>query len=83
MEDLSKYLPTADMVADFELFKNMTPEERVTFQEERAQKIEAMSADEKKTFTEVTEKGLKVIKSELQEVKLALDLENVAFKRIS
>lgn len=71
------------MVADFELFKNMTPEERVTFQEERAQKIEAMSADEKKTFTEATEKGLKVIKSELQEVKLALDLENVAFKRIS
>lgn len=71
------------MVADFELFKNMTPEERVTFQEERAQKIEAMSADEKKTFIEATEKGLKVIKSELQEVKLALDLENVAFKRIS
>lgn len=33
MEDLSKFLPTADMQADFELFKNMTPEERAMFQE--------------------------------------------------
>ena len=39
--ELSKFLPTADMQADFELFKNMTPEERAMFQEKRAQKIEA------------------------------------------
>lgn len=78
MEDLSKFLPTADMQADFELFKNMTPEERAMFQEKRAQKIEAMPGDEKKIFTEATEKGLKAIKSELQDVKLALELGDVA-----
>ena len=78
MEDLSKFLPTADMQADFELFKNMTPKERAMFQEKRAQKIEAMPGDEKMIFTEATEKGLKAIKSELQDVKLALGLGDVA-----
>ncbi len=72
--ELSKFLPTADMQADFELFKNMTPKERAMFQEKRAQKIEAMPGDEKMIFTEATEKGLKAIKSELQDVKLALEL---------
>jgi len=78
MEDLSKFLPTADMQADFELFKNMTPKERAMFQEKRAQNIEAMPGDEKMIFTEATEKGLKAIKSELQDVKLALELGDVA-----
>ena len=64
--ELSKFLPTADMQADFELFKNMTPKERAMFQEKRAQKIEAMPGDEK------------MIKSELQDVKLALELGDVA-----
>lgn len=35
--ELSKFLPTADMQADFELFKNMTPKGRAMFQENRAQ----------------------------------------------
>ena len=76
--ELSKFLPTADMQADFELFKNMTPKERAMFQEKRAQKIEAMPGDEKMIFTEATEKGLKAIKSELQDVKLAVELGDVA-----
>ena len=38
MENLSKYLPTAEMLEDFKKFKSMTPEERTVFQEERARK---------------------------------------------
>lgn len=78
MEDLSKYLPTTDMQVEFEKYKNMTPEERATFQEERARTIEAMSVKDKKKFTSATKKGLNVIKSDLQDVKLALKLGDVA-----
>ena len=39
MRDLSKFLPTADMQADFEKFQSLSPEERAMFQEERARKI--------------------------------------------
>ena len=38
MRDLSKFLPTADMQADFEKFQSLSPEERAMFQEERARK---------------------------------------------
>ena len=42
MRDLSKFLPTADMQADFEKFQSLSPEERAMFQEERARKMESM-----------------------------------------
>lgn len=77
MEDLSKFLPTADMLEDFEKFKNMTPEQRIVFQEERARKIDAMSADDKKTFIDTTKRSLEAIKSGLQDVKLSLELGDV------
>lgn len=78
MEDLSKFLPTAEMLEDFEKYRNMTTKERAMFQEERAQKIGTMSADDKKTFTDATHRGLEAIKSDLQDVKLALELGDVA-----
>ena len=78
MKDLSKYLPTDDMMSDFEKFKSMTPEERIKFQEGRARKIEAMTVNEKQIFAEDTKKGLDNIKNELQEMKLALELGDVA-----
>ena len=78
MKDLSKYLPTDDMMSDFEKFKSMTPEERIKFQEGRARKIEAMTVNEKQIFAEATKKGLDNIKNELQEMKLALELGDVA-----
>ncbi|RHJ91102.1 DUF5053 domain-containing protein [Parabacteroides bouchesdurhonensis] len=78
MGDLSKFLPTQDMMSDFEKFKNMSPEERVVFQEERARKVDAMSSEERTSFVNATHKGLKTIKDELQDVKLALELGDVA-----
>ncbi|WP_102408034.1 DUF5053 domain-containing protein [Parabacteroides bouchesdurhonensis] len=78
MGDLSKFLPTQDMMSDFEKFKNMSPEERVVFQEERARKVDAMSSEERTSFVNATYKGLKTIKDELQDVKLALELGDVA-----
>lgn len=78
MENLSKYLPTAEMLEDFKKFKSMTPEERTVFQEERARKIEAMPAEDRKTFTDATKEGLDAVKSDLQDVKLALELGDIA-----
>lgn len=78
MKDLSRFLPTDDMLADFEKYKNMSPEERAAFQEERARKIEAMSDDDKVAYKKSTHKGLGAIKEELQDVKLALELGDVA-----
>ncbi len=78
MKDLSKFLPTTGMQADFEKFKSMSPEERAAFQEERAQQVEAMSENERVAFIENTRKGLGAIKDELQDVKLALELGDVA-----
>lgn len=78
MKDVSKFLPTTDMQADFEKFKRMSPEERTAFQEERAQQVEAMSGDDRTAFIENTHKGLGAIKDELQDVKLALELGDVA-----
>lgn len=78
MKDLSKFLPTTDMQADFEKFKRMSPEERAAFQEERAQQVEAMSENDRATFIENTHKGLGAIKDELQDMKLALELGDVA-----
>lgn len=78
MKDLSRFLPTADMLADFEKYKNMSPKERAIFQEERARKMEAMSDDDKAAFRKSTHKGLEAIQEELQNVKLALELGDVA-----
>lgn len=78
MKDISKFLPTADMQVDFEKYKNMSSEERIAFQEERARKVEAMSEDEKVAFIKNTHKGLDAIKGELQDVKLSLELGDVA-----
>lgn len=78
MKDLSKFLPTTDMQDDFEKFKRMSPEERTVFQEERSQQVEAMSGNDRAAFIENTHKGLRAIKDELQDVKLSLELGDVA-----
>lgn len=77
MNDLSKYLLTDDMLADFEKFKNMTLEERMVFQEERSQKVEAMSDKEKQIFFETTKKSLNAIKNDLQSIKLTMELGDI------
>lgn len=66
------------MQDDFEKFKNMSPEERTAFQEERARKVEAMSKKDKAIFIESTHQGLTAIKEGLEDIKLALELGDVA-----
>lgn len=78
MKDLSKFLPTDDMQADFEKFKRMSPEERAVFQEERARKVEAMSKDEQAAFVKATHKAVGAIKDELEDIKITLELGDVA-----
>ena len=78
MRDLSKFLPTADMQADFEKFQSLSPEERAMFQEERARKMESMPGEEREAFVDSTREGLRAIKNELQDVKLALELGDIA-----
>lgn len=78
MKDISRFLPTADMQAEFEKYKKMSDEERAAFQEERALKVEAMSKDDKAAFVKNTHKGLGAIQDELENVKLALELGDVA-----
>lgn len=78
MNHITKFLPTEEMRSDFERFKQMTPAEREQFQEERAKKIETMTASEKETFFAATRKGLLATKETLQEMNLALELGDVA-----
>ena len=78
MKDLSKFLPTDDMRADFEKFKSMSPKERAAFQEERTRKVEALPEDEQAAFIKATHQGLVAIKDELQDIKLTLELGDVA-----
>ena len=78
MRDLSKFLPTADMQADFEKFQSLSTEERAMFQEERARKMESMPGEEREAFVDSTREGLRAIKNELQDVKLALELGDVS-----
>ena len=57
MRDLSKFLPTADMQADFEKIQRLSPEERAMFQEERARKMESMPGEEREAFVDSTREG--------------------------
>ena len=59
MKDLSKFLPTDDMRADFEKFKSMSP-------------------DEQAAFIKATHQGLVANRDELQDIKLTLELGDVA-----
>lgn len=66
------------MRADFEKFKSMSPEERAAFQDERTRKVEALPEDEQAAFIKATHQGLVAIKDELQDIKLTLELGDVA-----
>ena len=48
------------------------------FQEERARKMESMPGEEREAFVDSTREGLRAIKNELQDVKLALELGDIA-----
>ncbi|MDH6311411.1 hypothetical protein M2137_000161 [Parabacteroides sp. PFB2-10] len=77
MKTISTFLPTGEMQADFETYKNMSPAEREHFQNKRAERVESMTADEKQAFLSDTKKGLSAIKEELQGINISLELGDV------
>jgi hypothetical protein len=72
--DLSTYLPSPEMQADFEAYKNMSPAERERFQEERARKYELMTPEKQAVFKTDTKKSLIAIKERLDEINMRLDM---------
>lgn len=78
MNNVTNYLPTHEMMADFEKYKNMSSEERLCFQESRARRIEAMTEEEKAAFKNSTRQALVAVKEELEDINLTLDLGDVA-----
>ena len=51
-------LPTADMKAEFERFKLLSPEERTNFKKEMQNKYSKLSEEEKTTYKKASEEGL-------------------------
>lgn len=76
--DLNKYLPSPEMQADFARFRNLPEEEQEAFLEERDKRFEALREEEKTKVREETKEGLLAIKENLQEIKLRLELDDVA-----
>ena len=57
--DLSTYLPTAELQAEFEAFRQLkTEEERLMFQRQRQQNFDTKTEAEKQSYIESTESGL-------------------------
>jgi hypothetical protein len=76
--DTKKYLPTAEMQADFEIYKNLkTQEEREKFQEERRGKIASLTPKEQEEFTKQTMEALKNIEKRASDLLIIEQLNNV------
>lgn len=57
--DLKKYLPTPELMAEFEKFKNLaSDEEREKFQREREEKLDKMTAEEREAYIAISKVGL-------------------------
>jgi len=57
--DLSKYLPTAELQAEFEEYRNLkTDEERSVFQQKRQQRFSEKTDEEKAAYIESSNAGL-------------------------
>jgi hypothetical protein len=75
--DFSKYLPTPEMQADFEMYKKLPPEERKQFLKERNERILSKTPEELAAFRADTMKSLKAIRDRLDEINMRLDMEAV------
>ncbi|WP_065218078.1 MULTISPECIES: DUF5053 domain-containing protein [Butyricimonas] len=58
--DTSKFLPTPELQAEFERFKQLqTDDEKRKFQEERQAKLDAMMEEEREAYLNISESALK------------------------
>lgn len=72
MSNLSKFLPTAEMQAEFEQYKQLTTEqERAQFQEQRAQRIESLSQSEQTAYVDASMQGLNQAVKTAEEIIIA------------
>lgn len=77
--DLSKYLPTPEMQAEFAEFKKLkTVEEKEAFKKARQARFEAKSEDEKAEYRRKSEEGLKAALERAEEVLLIAQLGDLA-----
>ena len=79
MEKLSKYLPTAEMQAEFEQYKKLKTEaERRNFQENRAKRLETLSSTELKDYKNASFAGLNATVLAAEELILTTKLGDIA-----
>ncbi|WP_234367825.1 DUF5053 domain-containing protein [Parabacteroides pacaensis] len=77
--DLSKYLPTPEMQAEFEEFKKLkTPEEKEAFKKARKARFDAKTEEEKAQYLQNSEEGLKATIDRAEEVLLIAQLGDLA-----
>ena len=79
MNDLSKYLPTAEIRKGFEEFKTLeTEEEKRTFRERNKEAFEKMSEEEKAAYGKNMQEGLDAIGKRVDELYESVRLGEVA-----
>jgi len=79
MEKPSKYLPTPEMQAEFEQYKNLKTEaERSNFQENRAKRLETLTKEERTEYAGASLAGLQATVQAAEEIILATKLGDIA-----
>lgn len=79
MKTLSKFLPTAEMQAEFEQYKHLiTDAERAEFQENRAKRLERLSDKELADYVSASGAGLHATVEAAEELIMVHKLGNIA-----
>ena len=79
MEKPSKYLPTAEMEAEFEQYKKLkTESERTDFQEKRAKRLETLSHEASTEYAKAAVTGLHATVQAAEELILTTKLGEIA-----
>ena len=79
MKKLSKYLPSAEMQAEFEQYKKLKTEaERSAFQENRAKRLEKLSDVERASYVKASNAGLLSTLQAAEELIMSINLGEIA-----
>jgi hypothetical protein len=79
MKKLSKYLPLAEMQAEFEQYKKLKTEaERSAFQEERAKRLEKIPDNERTAYVKAANVGLQATLQTAEELITTINLGDIA-----
>jgi isopropylmalate/homocitrate/citramalate synthase len=79
MKELSRYLPTTEMQAEFEQYKKLKTEaERSEFQETRAKRLEELPDTERKAYVSASLAGLSTTGQDAEELIMTVKLGEIA-----